>query len=57
MADLLMQKEVLVELRAVKTLDNIYAGQGSNYLRATGLKVRHLLSFGTPKVQVRWLVN
>jgi GxxExxY protein len=57
LADLLVQKEVLVELKAVKTLDNIHVAQCLNYLRATGLKVRLLLNFGTPKVQIRRLVH
>jgi GxxExxY protein len=55
--DLLVQKEVLVELKAVKALDNIHVAQCLNYLRATGLKVCLLLNFGTPKVQIRRLVN
>jgi GxxExxY protein len=57
MADLLVQKEVMVELKAVKTLDNIHVAQCLNYLKATGLKVCLLLNFGTPKVQIRRLVN
>jgi GxxExxY protein len=57
LADLLVQKEVLVELKAVKTLDNIHVAQCLNYLRATGLKVCLLLNFGTPKVQIRRLVH
>jgi GxxExxY protein len=57
LADLLVQNEVLVELKAVKTLDNIHMAQCLNYLRATGLKVCLLLNFGPPKVQIRRLVN
>jgi GxxExxY protein len=57
LADLLVQKEVLVELKAVKTLDNIHVAQCLNYLRATGLKVCLPLNFGTPKVQIRRLVH
>jgi GxxExxY protein len=57
LADLLVQKEVLVELKAVKTLDNIHIAQCLNYLKATGFKVCLLLNFGTPKVQIRRLVN
>jgi GxxExxY protein len=57
MVDLLVQKEVLVELKAVKTLDNIHVAQCLNYLRATGLKVCLLLNFGTPKLQIRRLIH
>lgn len=56
-ADLLVQKEVLAELKAVKTLDNIHIAQCLNYLKATGFKVCLLLNFGTPKVQIRRLMN
>jgi GxxExxY protein len=57
LADLLVQKKVLVELKAVKTLDNIHVAQCLNYLRATGLKVCLLLNFGTPQVQIRRLIR
>jgi hypothetical protein len=33
MADWLVQKEVLVELKAVKTLDNVHAAPCLNYRR------------------------
>jgi GxxExxY protein len=57
LADLLVQKKFLVELKAVKTLDNIHVAQCLNYLRATGLKVCLLLNFGTPQVQIRRLIR
>lgn len=57
MADILVQNTVLVELKAVKTLDNIHVAQCLNYLKATGFKVCLLLNFGTPRVQIRRLIN
>jgi GxxExxY protein len=57
MADLLVQNSVLVELKAVKVLDNIHLAQCLNYLKATGFKVCLLMNFGTPKVQIRRLMN
>jgi GxxExxY protein len=57
MADLLVQKENIVELKAVKALDNIHIAQCLNYLKATGFKVCLLLNFGTLKVQIRRLMN
>jgi GxxExxY protein len=57
MADLLVQNTVLVELKAVKIIDNIHIAQCLNYLKATGFKVCLLLNFGTPKVQIRRLMN
>jgi GxxExxY protein len=57
MADIIVQNTVLVELKAVKTLDNIHVAQYLNYLKATGFKVCLLLNFGTPRVQIRRLIN
>jgi GxxExxY protein len=57
MADLLIEGQVMVELKAVKFLDNIHVAQCLNYLKATGLKVCLLLNFGVPKVQIRRIVN
>jgi GxxExxY protein len=57
MADLLVQNVVLIELKAVKSLEGIHVAQCLNYLKATGLKVCLLLNFGTPKVQIRRLMN
>ena len=56
-ADLLVQGTVLVELKAVRSLDDIHAAQCLNYLKATGLSVCLLINFGTPKVQIKRLVN
>jgi len=56
-ADLLVEDAVIVELKAVKTLDESHMAQGLNYLHATGLKVCLLLNFGTSKVQVKRVVH
>jgi GxxExxY protein len=50
-ADLLVQKQVIVELKAIKTLDDIYAAQYLNYLRATGYPVCLLINLGRPKIK------
>jgi GxxExxY protein len=52
-ADLLVQDEVLVELKAVKALDEIHLAQCLNYLKATGLRVCLLINFGNPKVEIK----
>ena len=38
-ADLLVQEEILIELKAVKSLDEIHLAQCLNYLKATGFHV------------------
>ncbi len=56
-ADLLVEGEVLVELKAVKALDDIHRAQCMNYLKATGRTVCLLINFGSPKLEVKRIVN
>jgi GxxExxY protein len=56
-ADLLVEGVVLVELKAVKILDEVHTAQCLNYLKATGLKICLLFNFGTPRVQLKRIVN
>jgi GxxExxY protein len=56
-ADFLVEENVLVELKAVKDLDEIHLAQCLNYLKATGLSVCLLLNFGKPKVTVKRVVR
>ena len=56
-ADLLVEGSVMVELKAVKVLDEIHLAQCLNYLRATGLKVCLLINFGSPKLEIKRVVN
>ena len=57
MADLVVNGSVLIELKAVKELDDIHKAQCINYLKATGLKVCLLINFGQKKVQVKRITN
>jgi len=45
-ADMLVEKSVLVELKAVRALDGSHRAQLLNYLRATEIEVGLLLNFG-----------
>jgi GxxExxY protein len=56
-ADLLVERSVLVEVKAVKALDEIHFAQCLNYLKATGLRVCLLINFGKPKVEIKRVVN
>jgi len=56
-ADLLVQDAVVVELKAVKILDSSHFAQCVNYLKATGKKVGLLINFGSPKIEIRRVVN
>lgn len=52
-ADIVVNQQVLLELKVVKALDSIHAAQCLNYLRATGIKKCLLLNFAKPKAEIR----
>ncbi|MCH8315369.1 MAG: GxxExxY protein [Planctomycetes bacterium] len=56
-ADLLVDDQVIVELKAVKALDEVHMAQCLNYLKATHLPVCLLINFGRPKIQIKRLVS
>jgi GxxExxY protein len=49
--DILVESEVILELKATKEIDNIHEAQMLNYLNVTQL------NFGKPKLQIKRLVN
>jgi GxxExxY protein len=56
-ADILVDECVIVEIKAVKSLDDVHTAQCLNYLKATGLQVCLLVSFGAPKATVKRVVR
>jgi GxxExxY protein len=55
LADLLVESAVLIELKAVRAIEQSHERQLLNYLRATDIEVGLLFNFG-PKPQFRRLV-
>jgi GxxExxY protein len=55
-ADLLVEDQVLVEMKAVKLLEDVHTAQCLNYLRATGLPVCLLVNFYRPKVEIKRII-
>jgi GxxExxY protein len=55
-ADLLVEDKVLIELKAVRQLDDVHTAQVMNYLKASGLPICLLMNFGRPKVEIRRFV-
>ncbi|NQV28774.1 MAG: GxxExxY protein [Rhodopirellula sp.] len=53
LVDLLIDEQVVIELKAAKNLDDAHLAQCLNYLKATGLPLCLLINFGTPRVQVK----
>ncbi|SEA11260.1 GxxExxY protein [Desulfuromusa kysingii] len=56
-ADLLVEDDVIVELKAAKCLEAVHLAQCQNYLKATGKKLGLVINFGGEKVAVRRVVN
>jgi len=56
-ADLLIEECILVELKTIKNIEDIHRAQCIHYLKATGLKLCLLINSGTPKVQIKRIVN
>lgn len=48
--------EIVVELKAVKALEDIHYAQVKSYLKATGLHVGLLLNFNAPTLVVKRVV-
>ena len=50
--DLLVDGQVLVEIKTVRALDNMHSAQCLNYLNATGHHLRLLINFAKPRVEM-----
>ncbi len=55
-ADLLVEKCILVELKTVQAVNEVHMAQCMNYLKATGLHICLLMNFAKPKVEIRRIV-
>jgi GxxExxY protein len=55
-ADLLVERLVICEIKAIKDLAREHEAQIINYLKATGIKVGLLLNFGRSRLQFRRFV-
>ena len=56
-ADILVEESLIVELKAVKDLNDIHVAQCLNYLKGTGLKLCLLINFGKPRIEIKRIVN
>jgi GxxExxY protein len=56
-ADLIVEKRVLVELKACAGLESVHEAQILNYLKASSIQVGLLMNFGKPKLQYRRFVR
>ncbi len=51
--DLIVDREIIVELKAVKALEDIHFAQVRSYLKATRLRIGLLMNFNSPTLVVK----
>ena len=56
-ADLIVEDCIILEVKAIRALDDIHTAQCVNYLKATGLQVCLLVNFGTPRAIIKRIVH
>jgi GxxExxY protein len=54
--DLLVEAQIIVELKAIKAFEEIHYAQLRSYLKATGLRVGLLLNFSAPILAIKRVV-
>lgn len=52
-ADLLIENEIIIELKAVETIHAAHVAQLLGYLRATRLQFGLLINFGSPHFSIK----
>jgi GxxExxY protein len=55
-ADILLENELILELKAVRQLADEHTAQGLGYLRASRLEHAMLVNFGAPVIQFKKLI-
>jgi len=55
-ADIVVEDTVVLELKAIESLQKIHEAQLLNYLKATGYKIGLLVNFAHPKAEVKRFV-
>jgi GxxExxY protein len=55
-ADIVVENEVILEIKAIESLQKVHEAQLLNYLKATGYKIGLLVNFTYPKAQVKRFV-
>ena len=56
-ADVIVEGSVILELKAVRVVDQVHVAQCLNYLKATGMRLCLLLNFGSPRLQVKRIIR
>lgn len=55
--DLIVEENLILELKHAKSISDAHFAQTLNYLKATGKEVALILNFGTQRVQVKRVIR
>ena len=55
--DMIVENQIIVELKAIRELTDVQFAQLRSYLKATKLKVGLLLNFAKPTLEIKRIVN
>lgn len=55
--DMVAENEIILELKAVSELNDIFESQILSYLKATGLKLGIVINFGGKRVEYKRILN
>ena len=55
-ADIVVEKQIILEIKAIESLQKAHEAQLLNYLKATGYKVGLLVNFTYPKAEIKRFV-
>jgi len=56
-ADLIVESQVIVEIKAIKELNEIHQAQLMNYLTACNKRCGLLINFGKPRIEIKRMLN
>ena len=52
-ADIIVENSLIIEVKALRALDEAHKAQCLNYLKATGMRLSLPINFGSPRVEVK----
>lgn len=55
-ADIVVENQIILELKAIDSLQKVHEAQLLNYLKATGYKIGLLVNFTHPKAEIKRFV-
>ena len=56
LADLVVENEILIELKTINAISEVHQAQCINYFKATGYRLCLLINFAKPKIEIKRIV-